>query len=105
VVKEMEGDEPSGAGGSTTAGEAVPGQTRADGNGNERMIDITPGGGEVGEVWCRGPTVFSGYWEDQEGTQRAFAPGGWFKTGDLAQVSGWRRRAAALMQQVLTCWW
>ena len=26
----------------------------------EKYSDVMPGSGEVGEVWCRGPTVFSG---------------------------------------------
>jgi long-subunit acyl-CoA synthetase (AMP-forming) len=27
---------------------------------------------------------FEGYWNNAEATAEAFAPGGWFKTGDLA---------------------
>jgi acyl-CoA synthetase (AMP-forming)/AMP-acid ligase II len=41
--------------------------------------------GQVGEVVCRGPTVFTGYEGAPEATAEAFAPGGWFRTGDLAQ--------------------
>lgn len=26
------------------------------------------------------------YWNNEEGTRAAFAPGGWFRTGDLATV-------------------
>jgi acyl-CoA synthetase (AMP-forming)/AMP-acid ligase II len=86
VVKREGGDEDSGAG--SSAGAAVYSQTKGDATtgDDDDVVDITPGSGEVGEVWCRGPTVFSGYWGDQEGTQRSFAPRGWFKTGDLAQV-------------------
>lgn len=36
----------------------------------------------LGEVWVRGPNVFSEYWRDPEATQRAFF-NGWFRTGDL----------------------
>jgi malonyl-CoA/methylmalonyl-CoA synthetase len=39
--------------------------------------------GETGEVYLKGPNVFSGYWRRPEATQAAFRDG-WFKTGDLA---------------------
>jgi len=39
-------------------------------------------GGETGEVWVRGPNVFSGYWQNLEATAAAFHDG-WFRTGDL----------------------
>ncbi len=37
-----------------------------------------------GELHVRGPSVFPGYWQRDEATAKAFAPGGWFKTGDVA---------------------
>jgi len=58
--------------------------------------DVPPG--EIGEVWTRGPNLFSGYWRRPDATREAFAPpaervepsegysGWWFKTGDLARV-------------------
>ncbi|GAX72979.1 hypothetical protein CEUSTIGMA_g431.t1, partial [Chlamydomonas eustigma] len=52
----------------------------------KQYVDIVPGSGAVGEVWCRGPTVFQGYWKDEKATQESFMPGGWFRTGDLATV-------------------
>ncbi len=38
--------------------------------------------GEPGELWLRGPTLFSGYWDASEATAEAFA-GGWFHMGDV----------------------
>ncbi len=42
--------------------------------------------GETGEVYLRGPNVFSGYWQRAEATRAAFV-NGYFKTGDLATRS------------------
>lgn len=39
--------------------------------------------GETGEVYLRGPNVFSGYWRREEATRAAFVDG-YFRTGDLA---------------------
>ena len=39
--------------------------------------------GETGEIYLRGPNVFSGYWNRPEATAEAFRDG-WFRTGDLA---------------------
>lgn len=49
---------------------------------------VAPGGAdaapdEPGEIWLRGPNVFSGYWGRPEATAEAFSAG-WFRTGDLA---------------------
>ncbi len=38
---------------------------------------------EPGEIWVRGPTVFTEYWNNPEATRKAFS-GGWFTTGDMA---------------------
>src|SRR5260221_10578967 len=38
-----------------------------------------------GEIQVRGPQVFAGYSGDPDATAAAFAPGGWFRTGDIAQ--------------------
>jgi len=58
--------------------------------------DVRPG--EIGEVWTRGPNLFSGYWRRPEATAEAFVrpeeallegggyAGWWFRTGDLATL-------------------
>ncbi len=38
--------------------------------------------GEPGELWIRGPTLFSGYWANAAATAEAFADG-WFHMGDV----------------------
>ncbi|KAJ3174875.1 hypothetical protein HDU87_006667 [Geranomyces variabilis] len=38
--------------------------------------------GTCGHLQVRGPTVFSGYYNNDAATREAFAEGGWFKTGD-----------------------
>jgi long-chain acyl-CoA synthetase len=39
-----------------------------------------------GELLVRGPSVFSGYWQKPDQTSEAFAPEGWFRTGDIARI-------------------
>ena len=48
-------------------------------------LSVRNGKGEVGEVWVKGPTVFSGYWRNPEASAAAFSDG-WFRTGDLGQL-------------------
>ncbi|MFN0166403.1 MAG: AMP-binding protein [Bryobacteraceae bacterium] len=39
-----------------------------------------------GELYVKGPNVFSGYWRREEATRDAFADG-WFRTGDMGSCS------------------
>jgi acyl-coenzyme A synthetase/AMP-(fatty) acid ligase len=39
-----------------------------------------------GHLWYRGPYLFVGYHEKPDATHAAFAPGGWFRTGDLGAL-------------------
>lgn len=42
---------------------------------------------EEGELYVKGPNVFSRYWNREEATRSAFDEEGYFKTGDMATVS------------------
>ena len=44
--------------------------------------------GEEGELQIRGPLLFPGYFDHPEANREAFSAGGWFRTGDLAVVTG-----------------
>ncbi len=42
--------------------------------------------GEVGEILARGPRVMSGYWKDEEKTEKTIDKDGWVHTGDMGYV-------------------
>ena len=51
-----------------------------------RVVDA--GGNDVGadirgEILLRGPGLATGYWNDAQATEEAFAAGGWLRTGDI----------------------
>jgi len=48
-----------------------------DDNGNDVHGD------EAGELWLRGPNLFSEYWRDPQSTAQAMAAGGWYRSGDV----------------------
>lgn len=52
---------------------------------DDNYNDVQPGSRSVGEVVCKGATVFTGYWNLQQANEQAFVDG-WFRTGDLAVV-------------------
>ena len=58
--------------------------------------------GASGELWVRGPEMFAGY-SDPEQTADVIAPGGWFRTGDLATVDadGWVRIVGRLKDVII----
>jgi cyclohexanecarboxylate-CoA ligase len=60
------------------------------------------GRGTAGELWVRGPEMFAGY-ADPAQTAAVIAPGGWFKTGDLATVDadGWLRIVGRLKDVII----
>lgn len=39
-----------------------------------------------GELEVKGPSIFSGYWQNEEGTKKEFTEDGWFKTGDIGKI-------------------
>ena len=41
---------------------------------------------EDGELQVRTPCLFEGYYRDDEATRSVMSPGGWFSTGDIAEV-------------------
>jgi acyl-CoA synthetase (AMP-forming)/AMP-acid ligase II len=43
--------------------------------------------GKVGEIWIRGPGLMRGYWRNEDATAAAFAPTGWYKSGDLGLMT------------------
>jgi malonyl-CoA/methylmalonyl-CoA synthetase len=44
------------------------------------------GGGEIGGIEIRGPSVFKGYWRNPDKTAEDFTEDGFFKTGDLGRM-------------------
>jgi len=58
-----------------------------------RLVDLDSGAdidevGRVGELRFQGPTIFSGYYNAPELTERAFDEQGYYRTGDLFEIAG-----------------
>ncbi|MCK5424374.1 MAG: AMP-binding protein [Emcibacter sp.] len=43
--------------------------------------------GEDNELLVRGENVMSGYFKNEEATEKAFSKGGWFHTGDIGEIN------------------
>jgi long-chain acyl-CoA synthetase len=56
------------------------------------------------EILAKGKNVFSGYWNKPEATKESFTKDGWFKTGDLGEVSsdGWVSIKGRLKDMIVT---
>ena len=48
-------------------------------------VSIRLSEGDHGEILVKAPTLFAGYWRDEENTRASFTSDGYFKTGDLAE--------------------
>ncbi len=73
-------------------GERRPGTVGGPFSGQEaRIVDLKTrqplGRDEIGEIEVRGPHVFAGYLNQPAATAECFDSEGWFRTGDLGQVS------------------
>ncbi|XP_057370808.1 malonate--CoA ligase ACSF3, mitochondrial-like [Daphnia carinata] len=56
--------------------------------GNSKATKVEPGkAGLSGELLVRGNSVFQGYWNKPDVTEKEFTKDGWFKTGDIAQFN------------------
>jgi malonyl-CoA/methylmalonyl-CoA synthetase len=51
-----------------------------------RLVDPEGRDGDEGELWVKGPTLFTEYWRRPDATSAAFTAG-WFRTGDIASRS------------------
>jgi acyl-CoA synthetase (AMP-forming)/AMP-acid ligase II len=55
---------------------------------DEDNVELPQDGEAFGELQVRGPGVVSGYFNDPQASADAMTPDGWFRTGDVATVSG-----------------
>ncbi len=62
-----------------SVGRPLPGLSirLVDGSGEDALYD------DPGEIWVRGPNVFSGYWHDAASTRDVLDADGWLHTGDV----------------------
>ncbi|MCE2679709.1 MAG: AMP-binding protein [Burkholderiales bacterium] len=50
------------------------------------LPDVSVRLGDDDELQVKGPNVMLGYWQDEISTEKALMPGGWLRTGDVAQI-------------------
>lgn len=62
-----------------SVGKLLPYQTAKYMSEDEKEMPV----GETGELWIKGPNVFKGYLNNEEGTANALTSDGYFKTGDV----------------------
>jgi acyl-CoA synthetase (AMP-forming)/AMP-acid ligase II len=48
--------------------------------------NVPCGLGEKGEIWAKGPGLFSGYYRDAEKTNESLTSDGWLRTGDIGSL-------------------
>ena len=51
-----------------------------------RMDGLDAQPGETGEIWLKTDSMMLGYLDDAAATRAAFAPDGWYRTGDIARI-------------------
>ena len=51
---------------------------------DEESRELPPG--EVGEIVARGPRIMTGYWKDEEKTEKTIDKNGWVHTGDMGYM-------------------
>jgi malonyl-CoA/methylmalonyl-CoA synthetase len=93
--------------GTTESGMNV--STPADGERRPGTVGLPLPGVELrlagdGEIQVRGPSVFSGYWNNPAATEDAFARGGWFRTGDIGELDddGYLRVVGRAKELIIT---
>ena len=56
---------------------------------------------KLGEIEYKGPNVFKGYYNDTEKTKASFSPDGWFRTGDIGEVSNGYIKITGRLKDIL----
>ena len=66
-------------------------------------VDVQLSDGGHGEIHVRGPNVFAGYWHRDDATRASFGDGGWFQTGDVAELDdGYLRIVGRTKELIIT---